>query len=47
MSYYKRDTFSIKSNKILANLLAEELLLSEKVESFRQILASVPYYDAI
>jgi hypothetical protein len=47
MSYYYRDKLSIKTNKMVASLLAEFILLSEKVESFRQILASVPFYDCV
>ena len=47
MSYYLKDKLSIKSNQILANLFADLILLSEKVESFRQILATVPFFDCI
>jgi hypothetical protein len=47
MSYYKRDKLSIKSNELLSNIFAELVLLTEDVETYRQLLANTPYFDCI
>ena len=47
MAYYKANMLSIKARNNLAQLLAEVVLLSETVESYRESLAQVPYFDCI
>ena len=47
MAYYQQDMLSIKSRTILANILAEVVLLSESIESYREALATISYFDCI
>jgi len=47
MAYYQHNMLSIKSRTILANILAEVVLLSEAVEQYREALADIPFFDCI
>lgn len=47
MAYYQHNMLSIKSRTLLANILAEVVLLSESIESYREALAQIDYFDCI
>lgn len=47
MAYYQQNMLSIKSRTLLANILAEVLLLSDSLEAYREALARVDYFDCI
>lgn len=47
MAYYQHDMLSIKSRTLLANILAEVVLLSESLEGYREALADIPFFDCI
>jgi uncharacterized protein YciW len=47
MAYYQQNMLSIKSRTLLASILAEVVLISESVESYREALANLPFFDCI
>lgn len=47
MAYYQHNMLSIKSRTLLANILAEVVLLSESIEAYREALAQIDYFDCI
>ena len=47
MAYYQKNMLSIKSRALLANILAETVLLSSSIEIYRDALANIDYFDCI
>lgn len=47
MAYYQQDMLSIRSRSLLAEVLAEVVLLSESIECYREALASIDFFDCI
>lgn len=47
MAYYRKDQLSIKSRQLLADYLADLILITDSIESFRVALASTPHFSGI
>jgi hypothetical protein len=47
MAYYQQNMLSIKSRAILANIIAEVVLLSDSIETYREALARIDLFDCI
>lgn len=47
MAYYKKDQLSIRTRTLLADYLADLVLISESIESFRWALAQTEFFNGI
>lgn len=47
MAYYTQHMLSIRSRTLLANILADVVLLNETNECYREALANTPYFDCL
>jgi hypothetical protein len=47
MAYYQQDMLSIRSRTLLANILAEVVILNDTIEVYREELADTPFFDSL